>query len=61
MLLDEPSLGLAPFVAKNTLGIIKRIRDEQRNSILFVEQNLKASLHIVNYGYVLEHFRLLLE
>jgi branched-chain amino acid transport system ATP-binding protein len=61
MLLDEPSLGLAPLVVKHILGIIKRIRDEQQNSILLVEQNVKAGLSIVDYGYVLENGRTVLE
>lgn len=61
ILLDEPSLGLAPLVVKNILEIIKRIRNEQQNSILLVEQNVKAGLSIVDYGYVLENGRIVLE
>ena len=61
MLLDEPSLGLAPLVVKNILEIIKRIRKEQQNSILLVEQNVKAGLSIVDYGYVLENGRTVLK
>jgi len=61
MLLDEPSLGLAPLIVKNILGIIKRIRDEQQTSILLVEQNVKAGLSIVDYGYILENGRIMLK
>jgi len=61
MLLDEPSLGIAPLVVKNIFEIINRIRDEQNNSILLVEQNVKAGLSIVDYGYVMENGRIVLE
>ena len=61
MLLDEPSLGLAPLVVKNILEIIKRIKNEQQNSILLVEQNVKAGLSIVDYGYVLKNGKIVLE
>jgi len=61
MLLDEPSLGLAPLVVNNILEIIKRIKDAQRTSILLVEQNVKAGLSIVDYGYVLENGQIVLE
>jgi branched-chain amino acid transport system ATP-binding protein len=61
MLLDEPSMGLAPLVVMNILEIIKRIRNEQKNSILLVEQNVKAGLSIVDYGYVMENGRIVFE
>lgn len=53
LLLDEPSLGLAPLVIKEIFNIIKRIKHDGR-TILIVEQNAKQTLKIADYGYVLE-------
>lgn len=61
MLLDEPSMGLAPMIIKNIFKIILQIRDKQDNSILLVEQNVKAGLSISDYGYILENGRMALE
>lgn len=61
MLLDEPSMGLAPMIIKNIFKIISQIRDKQGNSILLVEQNVKAGLSISDYGYILENGRMALE
>jgi branched-chain amino acid transport system ATP-binding protein len=61
MLLDEPSMGLAPMIIKNIFKIISQIRDKQDNSILLVEQNVKAGLSISDYGYILENGRMALE
>ncbi|MCS7280206.1 MAG: ABC transporter ATP-binding protein [Desulfobacterota bacterium] len=58
MLLDEPSLGLAPLVVKEIFQIIKRINEETNMSILLVEQNAKAALEVAQYGYVLENGRI---
>jgi branched-chain amino acid transport system ATP-binding protein len=53
LMLDEPSLGLAPLVVREIFHIIERLR-EQGVSILLVEQNARAALEVANYGYVLE-------
>jgi branched-chain amino acid transport system ATP-binding protein len=53
LMLDEPSLGLAPLVVREIFEIIKRLR-EQGVSILLVEQNARAALEVADYGYVLE-------
>ncbi len=60
MLLDEPSLGLAPLMMQEIYEIIKRINDEQKVAILLVEQNARAALHIADYGYVMEDGRIVL-
>ena len=53
LMLDEPSLGLAPLVVREIFQIIARLR-EQGVSILLVEQNARAALQVADYGYVLE-------
>jgi branched-chain amino acid transport system ATP-binding protein len=53
LMLDEPSLGLAPLVVREIFRIIERLR-EQGVSILLVEQNARAALEVADYGYVLE-------
>jgi branched-chain amino acid transport system ATP-binding protein len=61
MLLDEPSLGLAPLMAQEIFDIVKRINVEQQTSVLLVEQNARAALAISDYGYVLENGRVVLD
>lgn len=53
LLLDEPSLGLAPLVIRDIFNIIKKIKDDGR-TILIVEQNARQTLKIADYAYVLE-------
>lgn len=60
LMLDEPSLGLAPILVKDIFEIIKEIH-RQGNTILLVEQNAKKALEIADYGYVLETGSLVLE
>ncbi|MBU5436873.1 ABC transporter ATP-binding protein [Tissierella sp. MSJ-40] len=60
LMMDEPSLGLAPLLVKDIFDIIKEIHS-QGNTILLVEQNAKKALEIADYGYVLETGRLVLE
>jgi branched-chain amino acid transport system ATP-binding protein len=60
LMMDEPSLGLAPLLVKDIFNIIKEIHS-QGNTILLVEQNAKKALEIADYGYVLETGRLVLE
>lgn len=60
LLLDEPSLGLAPLLIREVFRMIQKIHDEG-TTILLVEQNAMAALHIADYGYVLETGRMVLE
>jgi branched-chain amino acid transport system ATP-binding protein len=60
MLLDEPSLGLAPLLVEDINKIIKRINDEQKMAILLVEQNARAALSISDFGSVMENGRIVL-
>ena len=60
MLLDEPSLGLAPLLVQEIYEIIKKISAEQNMAILLVEQNVIAALGIADYGHVLENGRIVL-
>ncbi len=59
MMMDEPSLGLAPLVVKDIFSIIKKIND-QGVTILLIEQNANMALHIADTAYVLETGRLTL-
>jgi len=61
MLLDEPSMGLAPLLVKEIFKIVSRINLEERTSIVLVEQNAKAALEIAEYGYVMENGRVVLD
>lgn len=60
LLLDEPSLGLAPLLVEEVFRIIKEI-NARGATILLVEQNAHAALKIAHYGYVLENGRLVVE
>jgi branched-chain amino acid transport system ATP-binding protein len=60
MLLDEPSLGLAPLLVQEIYEIIQRINAEQKMAMLVVEQNAIAALGIADHGYVLENGRVVL-
>lgn len=55
MLLDEPSMGLAPLVIKQVFEIIKKINKESGTTIFLVEQNANQALHIADRGYVMEN------
>lgn len=61
LLLDEPSLGLAPLIVREIFGIIKRINEEQGTTIVLVEQNANMALQIAHYGYVMENGRIVME
>jgi len=61
MLLDEPSLGLAPLLVAEIFKIVQNINREEHVGVLLVEQNTKAALAITNYGYVMENGRTVLE
>jgi branched-chain amino acid transport system ATP-binding protein len=60
LMLDEPSLGLAPLVVRDIFGIIERLRSEG-TSILLIEQNARAALAVSDHGYVLETGAIALE
>ena len=60
LILDEPSLGLAPIIVEKVLDTIRTINDEGV-TILLVEQNIQDSLEIADRGYVLEEGRIVLE
>ncbi|MBW1991530.1 MAG: ABC transporter ATP-binding protein [Deltaproteobacteria bacterium] len=60
LLLDEPSLGLAPLLVREVFHIIERL-NQQGTTILLVEQNAFAALNIAHYAYILENGRLVLE
>ena len=53
MMMDEPSLGLAPLVVKDIFSIIRRV-NEDGITVLLIEQNANAALRVAHYGYVLE-------
>ena len=54
LMMDEPSLGLAPLVVKGIFEIINRLSREQHTTILLIEQNASAALKAADYGYVIE-------
>ena len=60
LILDEPSLGLAPLVTREIFQIIKSINAKQKVTILVVEQNANLALEIAQHGYVLETGRVVL-
>jgi len=55
LLLDEPSLGLAPLVVRQIFDIIKKINSEQKTTIFLVEQNANLALKVAHRGYVIEN------
>ncbi|MEL7561769.1 ABC transporter ATP-binding protein [Dehalogenimonas sp. 4OHTPN] len=61
MMLDEPSLGLAPLMVDEIYSIIRRFNEEQQTSVLLVEQNVRIALSIAHYGYVMENGRVVLD
>jgi len=61
MLLDEPSLGLAPLVVASIFDIIARINREQGVAMLLVEQNAAAAFAIAQYGYIMENGRIVID
>jgi branched-chain amino acid transport system ATP-binding protein len=61
MLVDEASLGLAPILVEEIFRILKRINEEERVSILLVEQNAMAALTLAHHGYVMENGRIVLD
>jgi len=61
MLLDEPSMGLAPQLVEEIFEIVKRLNQEQRVSVLLAEQNTNMALKYASYGYILENGRVVMD
>lgn len=61
LLLDEPSLGIAPLLVKEIFQNIKKINQEEGTSILVVEQNANVALSIADYGYIMENGRVVMQ
>lgn len=61
LLLDEPSLGLAPILVREIFSIIKRINEEEGTTIILVEQNARMALRIATYAYVMENGKIVME
>jgi len=61
MLLDEPSLGLAPLIVQEIFQVIQKINRQEKTSILLVEQIAQAALEIADFGYVMETGRVVLD
>jgi branched-chain amino acid transport system ATP-binding protein len=60
LMLDEPSLGLAPFLVAEIFGIVQKINREEGLSVLLVEQNALAALEVVSHGYLMENGRVVM-
>lgn len=60
MLLDEPSMGLAPLIIKQIFEIIRKINEESNTTIFLVEQNANQALQVADRGYVLENGKITL-
>jgi branched-chain amino acid transport system ATP-binding protein len=61
MLLDEPSMGLAPMLVEEIFEIMKAINEQQKVSGLLVEQNARAALRIAEYAYIMENGKVVLD
>lgn len=61
ILLDEPSLGLAPLIVQSIFGIIRRLREERGQTVLLVEQNAALALDLADNGYVMETGRIVMQ
>jgi len=60
LLLDEPSLGLAPLVVREILRIVRTINREERVSVLLVEQNAAVALGLADHAYLMETGRVVM-
>ncbi len=61
LMMDEPSLGLAPKLAREVIFLAKRLRDEYGITVLLVEQNVRLSLKVADRAYILETGRIVME
>jgi len=61
ILLDEPSLGLAPMLVEEIFGIVQQLVAREKQAVLLVEQNAAMALSVAEHGYVMETGRIVLE
>lgn len=61
LLLDEPSMGLAPKIVNEIFRVIQQLRTQQNTTVLLVEQNARAALNVADRGYILETGRIVLQ
>ena len=61
IMLDEPSLGLAPMLIEEIFRIVRRLVEKERIAVLLVEQNAALALDLADHGYVMENGRIVLE
>ncbi|MBU4526360.1 MAG: ABC transporter ATP-binding protein [Desulfomicrobium sp.] len=61
LLLDEPSLGLAPLLVEEIFDIVRRINKTEGVSVLLVEQNARMALTLADYGYIMENGRIVMD
>lgn len=61
LMLDEPSMGLAPIIVSDIMQILRKIRDELGMTIILVEQNVKAALRVADRSYVMDRGQFVLE
>ena len=61
LLLDEPSMGLAPLIVKEIFKVIEALKKEKNLTVLLVEQNANAALKIADRGYVMETGKIIIE
>ena len=61
LLMDEPSLGLAPIVVSDIFAVIRRLKTDRSVTMLLVEQNVGAALDVADYGYVMEVGRIVMD
>ena len=61
VLLDEPSMGLAPQIVEEVFEIVKDLNDKEGTTFLLAEQNTNMALKYADYGYILENGRVVLE
>jgi branched-chain amino acid transport system ATP-binding protein len=61
LLLDEPSMGLAPRIVSEIFRVVRQLRSDKNTTILLVEQNARVALDIADRGYILETGRIVLQ
>jgi branched-chain amino acid transport system ATP-binding protein len=61
LMLDEPSLGLAPLLVQEIFGYIARLNADTGLTVLVIEQNARRALEVAHHGYIMEHGRIVLE
>ena len=61
LMLDEPSLGLAPLLVQEIFGYVKRLNEETGLTVLVIEQNARRALEVADHGYIMEQGRIVLE